>query len=253
MSPATKWVSEAVAEFGSACKGKLAGPGDREAAIRTPLEELLTRFGERLHVKAVFHDEVRDPERRVRPDYPPRQHGRRHGAATNARRFGRVASRCCFRPTLRSEEILLAMVGDRGSRRRCLWFARIPIRGNDQELGRQKACCAIGVGAELRLRIASLDKINQQRLALQFTSPSIGLDDRLVTIRSSQMPCGNGNGRHVTGDPRRCISLGRLHRSLSLRGPLYGKTPLPARCGFWRHAGLCRSASRTSSPPTWDG
>lgn len=67
-SPPT-WVSEAVAEFGSACKKKLAGPGDREAAIRTPLEGLLERFGEHLHVKAVFHDEVRDPERRVRPDY----------------------------------------------------------------------------------------------------------------------------------------------------------------------------------------
>jgi Type ISP C-terminal specificity domain/N-6 DNA Methylase len=30
---------------------------------------LLERFGEHLHLKAVFHDEVRDPERRVRPDY----------------------------------------------------------------------------------------------------------------------------------------------------------------------------------------
>ena len=70
MSPSLPtWVSEAVAEFGSACKEKLGGPGDREAAIRTPLEGLLERFGEHLHVKAVFHDEVRDPERRVRPDY----------------------------------------------------------------------------------------------------------------------------------------------------------------------------------------
>jgi hypothetical protein len=63
------WISEVVAQFGAACKSKLAGPGDREAAIRAPLEELLKRFGEQLHVKAVFHDEVRDPERRVRPDY----------------------------------------------------------------------------------------------------------------------------------------------------------------------------------------
>jgi hypothetical protein len=63
------WVSEAVSEFGTACKSKLAGPGDREAAIRSPLEDLLEAFGDRLHVKAVFHDEVRDPERRVRPDY----------------------------------------------------------------------------------------------------------------------------------------------------------------------------------------
>lgn len=63
------WVAEAVAKFGAACKSKLAGPGDREAAIRSPLEELLKSFGDQLHVKAVFHDEVRDPERRVRPDY----------------------------------------------------------------------------------------------------------------------------------------------------------------------------------------
>lgn len=63
------WVAEAVAKFGIACKSKLAGPGDREAAIRSPLEDLLKSFGEQLQVTAVFHDEVRDPERRVRPDY----------------------------------------------------------------------------------------------------------------------------------------------------------------------------------------
>ncbi|HCT80685.1 MAG TPA: hypothetical protein DGG94_05180 [Micromonosporaceae bacterium] len=48
---------------------KLAGPGDREAAIRAPLEGLLGAAGEHLGVKAVFHDEVRDAERQVRPDY----------------------------------------------------------------------------------------------------------------------------------------------------------------------------------------
>jgi Type ISP C-terminal specificity domain/N-6 DNA Methylase len=64
-----QWLVDALAEFGIACKEKLAGPGDREAAIRTPLEELLGRFGEKLGLKAVFHDEVRDEERRVRPDY----------------------------------------------------------------------------------------------------------------------------------------------------------------------------------------
>jgi Type ISP C-terminal specificity domain/N-6 DNA Methylase len=63
------WVTEAVAEFGSACKAKLAGPGEREAAVRTPLEELFGHFGDHLRVKAVFHDEVPDEERRVRPDY----------------------------------------------------------------------------------------------------------------------------------------------------------------------------------------
>ncbi|WP_243408130.1 type ISP restriction/modification enzyme [Frankia canadensis] len=51
------------------CKAKLAGPGDREAAIRSPLEILLKAAGQHLGVQAVFHDEVRDADRRVRPDY----------------------------------------------------------------------------------------------------------------------------------------------------------------------------------------
>ena len=68
-SSTPKWLVEAVSAFGVACKEKLAGPGDREAAIRSPLEELLGRFGVKLGLKAVFHDEVRDEERRVRPDY----------------------------------------------------------------------------------------------------------------------------------------------------------------------------------------
>jgi Predicted helicase len=55
--------------FGEECRLKLAGPGDREAAIRAPLESLLRTVGERLDLQAVFHDEVRDTERRVRPDY----------------------------------------------------------------------------------------------------------------------------------------------------------------------------------------
>lgn len=63
------WVTGALSDFGIRCRAKLAGPGDREAAIRTPLENLLTSFGDHLHVRAVFHDEVRDTERRVRPDY----------------------------------------------------------------------------------------------------------------------------------------------------------------------------------------
>jgi Type ISP C-terminal specificity domain/N-6 DNA Methylase len=68
-SSVPSWLAEAVSEFGAACKSKLAGPGDREAAIRSPLEGLLKAVGKELHLKAVFHDEVRDPERRVRPDY----------------------------------------------------------------------------------------------------------------------------------------------------------------------------------------
>ncbi|MGW7341033.1 type ISP restriction/modification enzyme [Streptomyces sp. NPDC054808] len=48
---------------------KLAGPGEAEAAIRAPLEQLLRAVGSELGARAVFHDEVRDTERRVRPDY----------------------------------------------------------------------------------------------------------------------------------------------------------------------------------------
>jgi hypothetical protein len=58
-----------VSAFGAACKAKLSGPGDREAAIRAPLEGLLGAGGQAIGVPAVFHDEVRDTARQVRPDY----------------------------------------------------------------------------------------------------------------------------------------------------------------------------------------
>jgi hypothetical protein len=58
-----------VAAFGAKCSEKLAGPGDREAAIRAPLETLVAGVGKLIGVPAVLHDEVRDPERQVRPDY----------------------------------------------------------------------------------------------------------------------------------------------------------------------------------------
>ena len=63
------WLTDAIRDFGIACKAKLSGPGDREAAIRSPLEGLLGAAGDQLGVEAVFHDEVRDTERQVRPDY----------------------------------------------------------------------------------------------------------------------------------------------------------------------------------------
>lgn len=69
MPDTARWLSDAVSVFGVACAEKLAGPGDKEAAIRAPLEGLLGAAGAALNVKAVFHDEVRDPERQVRPDY----------------------------------------------------------------------------------------------------------------------------------------------------------------------------------------
>jgi hypothetical protein len=69
LSEPAGWLSEAVSAFGVTCAEKLAGPGDKEAAIRAPLEALLGAAGAALKVKAVFHDEVRDTERQVRPDY----------------------------------------------------------------------------------------------------------------------------------------------------------------------------------------
>ncbi|WP_433283345.1 type ISP restriction/modification enzyme [Micromonospora sp. CA-244673] len=63
------WLNNAVRVFGESCAAKLAGPGEREAAIRTPIEMLLGAAGRHLGVPAVFHDEVRDTERQVRPDY----------------------------------------------------------------------------------------------------------------------------------------------------------------------------------------
>lgn len=63
------WLQAVVSDFGEECRLKLRGPGDREAAIRSPLETLLRSVGQHLGVEAVFHDEVRDSERRVRPDY----------------------------------------------------------------------------------------------------------------------------------------------------------------------------------------
>jgi hypothetical protein len=66
---APAWLRDAVSVFGEQARQKLAGPGDREAAIRSPLETLLRTVGDHIGVQAVFHDEVRDAQRRVRPDY----------------------------------------------------------------------------------------------------------------------------------------------------------------------------------------
>lgn len=63
------WLAHAIAAFGTTCRQKLAGPGDREAAIRAPLETLLSDVGAQLGLTVVPHDEVRDTERGVRPDY----------------------------------------------------------------------------------------------------------------------------------------------------------------------------------------
>lgn len=63
------WLDTAISEFGERCKAKLSGPGETEAAIRTPIEQLLAATGSRLGLDVVPHDEVRDDDRGVRPDY----------------------------------------------------------------------------------------------------------------------------------------------------------------------------------------
>ncbi|WP_029105430.1 type ISP restriction/modification enzyme [Mycobacterium sp. 360MFTsu5.1] len=69
MTSGTGAWDQAVSKFGADCAEKLAGPGDREAAIRTPLANLVSQLGQLCRRPAVLHDEVRDAERRVRPDY----------------------------------------------------------------------------------------------------------------------------------------------------------------------------------------
>jgi hypothetical protein len=51
--PQSEWLVKAVSDFGEACKEKLAGPGDSEAAIRRPLEDLLQTAGTKYGLKKV--------------------------------------------------------------------------------------------------------------------------------------------------------------------------------------------------------
>lgn len=64
-----QWLIDATATLGANCKAKLAGPGEPEAAIRAPIEELLNAAGQQLSLAVVPHDEVHDNDRGVRPDY----------------------------------------------------------------------------------------------------------------------------------------------------------------------------------------
>jgi hypothetical protein len=62
-------MSEAVADFGLDCKTEVAGPGDREDAIRAPVEALIRSAGQHLNLRAAPYDEVRDRSREVRTDH----------------------------------------------------------------------------------------------------------------------------------------------------------------------------------------
>lgn len=70
-----EWLRAAVADFGAICKEKLAGPGDREALIRSPLEAFIRSVGDRFGLTVAPQDEVRDAERAVRPDYAIKVNG----------------------------------------------------------------------------------------------------------------------------------------------------------------------------------
>ncbi|WP_213088093.1 type ISP restriction/modification enzyme [Streptomyces griseoaurantiacus] len=68
-----QWLQDAVSEFGAECKRSLAGPGDREAAIRGPLEQLFHALGKHHALREIgWHPETRIPHLGVRPDYAVR-------------------------------------------------------------------------------------------------------------------------------------------------------------------------------------
>lgn len=59
-----------VAQFGQAAKDSLNGPGEPEAALATPVDNLLREYGENvLSRKVVLHAEVREDSGNVRPDF----------------------------------------------------------------------------------------------------------------------------------------------------------------------------------------
>ncbi|MEU7403065.1 N-6 DNA methylase [Streptomyces sp. NPDC044948] len=68
-----QWLQDAVSAFGAECKRSLAGPGDREAAIRGPLEQLFRAMGKHHALREIsWHPETRIPHLGVRPDYAVR-------------------------------------------------------------------------------------------------------------------------------------------------------------------------------------
>lgn len=65
-----------VAQFGQAAKDSLNGPGEPEAALATPVDNLLREYGEKiLSRKVVLHAEVREDSGNVRPDFGVRIDG----------------------------------------------------------------------------------------------------------------------------------------------------------------------------------
>lgn len=70
------WLRQLVSDYGADCKSKLNGSvGQPEAAIRKPLDVLITSVGKKLGLTVVAFDEVADTERSVRPDYAVQVNG----------------------------------------------------------------------------------------------------------------------------------------------------------------------------------
>ena len=65
----------AVAEYGARAKAKLSGPGEREALLSGPVSEFITAVGALSSKKVVAHDEVRELDGTVRPDFGVRVNG----------------------------------------------------------------------------------------------------------------------------------------------------------------------------------
>src|SRR5699024_3368928 len=65
-----------VAQFGAAAKDSLNGPGEPEAALATPVDNLLREYGGKiLSRKVVLRAEVREGSGNVRPDFGVRIDG----------------------------------------------------------------------------------------------------------------------------------------------------------------------------------
>lgn len=68
-----------VEEYGIAVRAKLAGPGEAEAALASPVENFLSGMGETLGLKVISHNEVREMGGQVRPDFGIRVDGLLNG------------------------------------------------------------------------------------------------------------------------------------------------------------------------------
>ncbi|MFI0143941.1 type ISP restriction/modification enzyme [Streptomyces globisporus] len=68
-----QWLQEAVSVYGTECRRNLLGPGDREAAIRSPLEQLFRTIAtHHARPEIGWYPETRIPHLGVRPDYAVR-------------------------------------------------------------------------------------------------------------------------------------------------------------------------------------